>query len=553
MAPNRCTTLSTRFLPLVLTFVVALPLYSQQDALPDPQKDVQATPQPAPVVDTPAASKAPIRTARLAFLSGDVQIQRSDNTAPDPGADTAALNMPLSEGTRLVTGDSSQAEVEFEDGSVARLAQRSSLAIDSLGLDGKSDEKSVADTQLTLLSGLAYFELRNAPTSLYSINAGSVTAQPQANAVLRIAVDQSSATVSVLAGTLAVSAADGFTATVNPGQSLCPDPDDPTRYFLNQQIAEESSDSWNVARDEAASTDSGTRTAARDAYAGPQGYGWSDLDANGSWYNVPGIDGDQTEIWQPAVAAYDSTDTSTDTTDTSDSSFDPYGDGAFTWSGGGYVWASSYSWGWLPYRCGRWNWYSGFGWGWSPNHSCGTWGFGTGGILVGRKPLHYKLVTLPLHGPGPIRPIHRQPNLPHPARAHADDARAVRIAGIIATPLPHLSAAAVPGALVAGPALYRDYPVESKTRKPILGTLPEPPNPLSDQRLDPLSQPPAVGWIAHQSAPGVTPLGTAPTRTTPLPTGAPVLRPTTPPPAPAHSAPPPPHPAPAEPTPAKTR
>jgi len=543
MGPNRCTTLSTRFLPLVLTFSAALPLCAQQDLESDPQKDSQAISQPAPAADTTSSpSKPSTRIARLAFLSGDVQIQRTDNTAPDAGADTAALNMPLTEGTRLVTGDSAQAEVEFEDGSVARLAPKSSLSIDGLGLD----EKSVADTQLTLLSGLAYFELRNAPTSLYSINAGSVIAQPQANAVLRIAVDQSSATVSALAGSLAVSSPDGFTATVNPGQSLRPDPDDPTRYFLNQQIAEEASDSWNVARDEAASNDSATRTAARDAYAGSQGYGWSDLDANGSWYNVSGVDGDQTEVWQPAVAAYDSTDASTDTTDTSDSAFDPYGDGAFTWSGGGYVWASSYSWGWLPYRCGRWNWYSGFGWGWTPNHACSTWGFGTGGILVGRKPLHYKLVTLPLHGPGPTRPIHRQPNSPHPARPHVDEARTVRIAGIVANPLPHLSAPAAPSGLVAGPALYRDYPIESKTRKPILGTLPEPVDTISDT----LSQPLAVGWIAHQSSPDIT----APARITRLPSGAAILRPATPPPSAApHTAPPPPapHPAPAEP--AKTK
>jgi hypothetical protein len=494
-------------IPLLL-LAIALPLQAQEPAGPaDPQAAATAAdPQPAPV----------IRAARLAWFHGDLQVQRADNTASTPTSDNpnpeaAVVNMPITEGSRLVTGDGAEAEIEFEDGSVVRLTPKTALTVDALTTDGK-----IAETQLSLLGGLAYFELRHAPSAAYTISAGTILAAPADNVVFRIALDEPPALVSVLSGSLNVSADAnpddsskvGFTATVRAGESLHADPDDPARYFLNPQLAENTWDDWNQARDTAAAADAATRTTARDDYAGTQGYGWSDLDANGTWYTVTNPDGSTSELWQPAIAADANADASAaaDAGDYADG-FDPYDDGAFVYAGGAYYWASSYSWGWLPYRCGRWNYYPGFGWAWTPNRFCHVWGFGGGGgINIGRHPQRYKVIHFP-----PITPVHPIIRVhtgdPHPPTRPRDNPVPVKIAGNPATPLLPVPAPGVPASGMMGGSLYRDYPVHSETHKPIFGSVAPP---VTEPSL-------ATGWVAPPPRPDLprvvrTPVGSSSTR-----------------------------------------
>jgi len=460
---------------LLLLVIAAGPLRAQLEALPVDSPETSASASETATI--------PVRTARLAFFSGDLQVQRADNT----GADDAVLNMPLSEGTRLITGDYSQAEIEFEDGSVARLTPRSSLSLDSLALEG-----STAHTVLTLLSGLAYFELRAAPVSTWQVNAGGVSASPDANAVLRVSLEQAP-TFSCISGAATVASPEGFSASVKAGESLRPDADDDSRYFLNQQVADNSWDTWNQSRDELAVSDAASRTSARASFAGTQGYGWSDLDANGTWYTAPAssaaaADGDVSgdEVWQPTVAD-------------ADDSFDPYADGAFVWSGQGYVYASAYAWGWLPYRCGRWNFYPGFGWAWRPSRFCGLWGFGGvagTGIHIGRRPPHYEPIKLPLRGPGPVHPIHRigRPNPPQP-ESPCSSYKVARINGVIATPLKPTPTPSAANGFVAGQTLYRDFPVEATSHRPIFGAAAKPVVPSSDPEM------PVSGWISREAPP----------------------------------------------------
>ena len=394
--------------------------------------------------------RAPLRVARLTFVAGAVQIQRSDNT----GEDAPVLNMPLVEGTRIVAGDYGQAEIEFEDGSMVRVTPRTSLTLDSLGLEGGR-----STTRMTLLGGLAYFELRKAAGVLYSVDAGGVTMTPSENATVRVRMEDSPAVFAVLTGAVRLERGEGFRAHVRAGESLRADAKDETRYFLNEQFAEESWDHWNESRDELAVEDSSRRTGVRYSYAGAQGYGWSDLDANGSWYNVPG----QGQVWQPNVA---------------DEYFDPYGYGNWVWLSGGYVWASGYAWGWTPFRCGQWLFFPGFGWGWEANSRCGNWGLGFGGgdggggggVLIGgsaQRPPRYLPVQTPIIGPGKVHPIipvrgadgPRPPVMPGGIK---------RIAGKDAIPLQRVGG---PPRIwdALGQGLNRDFPVDAKTHQPVLG------------------------------------------------------------------------------------
>jgi hypothetical protein len=53
--------------------------------------------------------------------------------------------------------------------------------------------------------------------------------------------------------------------------------------------------------------------------------------------------------------------------------WDPFMDGAWSWYPGyGYMFASAYPWGWMPYRYGNWMFVPGFGWMWQPG-GFNTW------------------------------------------------------------------------------------------------------------------------------------------------------------------------------------
>jgi len=283
----------------------------------------------------------PQRAARLSYLQGSVTVEHMDNTGNDP----AVINMPLAAGVRVSTGEDGQAEVEFEDGSLVRLTPNSALSLSVLSADNRGNFQ----TQLAVVHGLVYAELRADAKFAYSIDANGDAISPVTNTTIRIDLDEPPAVISVLDGTAHVGSQSGDQADVQSGETLTRDSTDGSRYLVTQEIAQDSWDSWNEDRDQAAEDEAANQTEARDDYAGSQGYGWSDLDANGTWYNVPG----QGMVWQPNVAA--------------DAGFDPYGYGSWVYyPGTGYVWASGYNWGWTPFRCGNWSYWDGFGWGWLP-------------------------------------------------------------------------------------------------------------------------------------------------------------------------------------------
>jgi hypothetical protein len=406
-----------------------------------------------------AADSSPTtRAARLTYMQGTVTVTWANNTAP------AQLNLPLLAGVQLATGQDGQAEVEFEDGSMARLTPNSALSLDNLSVD----PGGIFVTGVSLLQGLSYFELRSAPQYRYSINAGGDILSPVENTTVRVNFDEPPAIFSVLDGTAQVerqagpdgtASGGGYETDVRAGESLRGDSADPTRYFLTQGITEDSWDQWNEDRDQAAAAEATNGTAVRNDYAGAQGYGWSDLDANGSWYNVP----DQGQVWQPDIAA--------------DAGFDPYGYGEWVWyPSTGYIWASGYAWGWTPYRCGVWSYYNNFGWGWAPGAGCGGfgWGFAGGGFLVnvGLVPRGYRPIRVPVAVPHPARPILPVQTYIPPARPLASKVAepvARQIGGVTAVQIRPTANSYVPAGGAVGASLRRDFPVDSATHTPALG------------------------------------------------------------------------------------
>jgi FecR protein len=305
--------------------------------------------------------------ARVSFVQGSVQLLAGQ------GSDfqQAVMNMPVVEGAQLQTGGDGQAEVEFGDGSVARLTPNSSLQFGHLGLD---------QVQLQQAAGLAYYEFNvgdgHPP---FTVQFSNATVQATANTIMRIGLD-AGWDVAVISGAVNLEG-QGSAVPVGENQSARSGSDpNGAPYTVAQGINGDSWDNWNQDRDQAIAQEASAQTPVRDESANPDNEAWNDLDADGNWYPVEG----EGNVWVPAGVG---------------AGWDPYGSGYWGYYPTlGYTWISGYPWGWLPYHCGAWNYYS-FGWGWAPGGGCGrVW---SPVVIVRHHPPGW---NMPLHPPSGIRP-----------------------------------------------------------------------------------------------------------------------------------------------------
>src|ERR1051326_2681256 len=65
-----------------------------------------------------------VRIVRLSSVDGDVQVDRNTGQF-----EKAFLNLPITEGVKAQTGRAGRAEIQFEDGSVVRLAPGAGVAL----------------------------------------------------------------------------------------------------------------------------------------------------------------------------------------------------------------------------------------------------------------------------------------------------------------------------------------------------------------------------------------------------------------------------------------
>jgi hypothetical protein len=393
-----------------------VPFFASASAAQDAQQGTQqGTGQPA-------------RAVRLSFVDGQVKLAQGNQVL----AAQAVANTPLFEGMQLTTADNGKAEIQFEDGSVVRIAPDSMLTLQVLRGAG-----STGDAELTLNSGLAYFEFQGGgQAGQLSVHFGSSEATTSGFTTLRVAMDTPPGGVAVFSGNVHLQVANasaGPTVAVDlhGGEAITLNAADPNQYNLAESIEPNSWDAWNSDRDQALTTEAAAQTGAPQNLGETQNPAWNDLDASGSWYDVPG----QGYVWSPYEAA--------------NADFDPYGNGDWMYTPSyGYVWASGYSWGYTPYQCGAWNFYNRFGWGWAPGMGgCRPWwGLGHyGGPNIGFAPIGYRPIQRPLppHGPGgpighrpvPVIPVNRHTEFANTALPARDKNAQVMIAGSTVEPL----------------------------------------------------------------------------------------------------------------------
>jgi len=315
------------------------------------------------------------RAVRLGSVEGHVQVLQGDQMLADP----ALANMPLFEGTRVVTLDDGRAEIQLEDGSLARLSPNSSLTLSVL-----RGQAGSAETEMVQEGGLGYFELQAAASPI-RVEFSDVVVTATSFTVLRVNLDNPPGEVAVFSGSAHVERGGASLLDLRGGESVALNSADGVHYSLSESIEPDSWDTWNADRDQALQTEYATQTGATKNLPDSNNPAWADLDANGSWYNVP----DQGLMWSPNEA--------------SSPDWDPYGDGYWMPTPRyGYMWVSGNAWGYLPYQCGSWNYFDAFGWGWAPG-MCRPWWAGGGWFSnIGLAPGGYRPPRRP--GPHPIQP-----------------------------------------------------------------------------------------------------------------------------------------------------
>ncbi len=309
----------------------------------------------------PMAAVSHARVVRLSYLSGSVMLKRPGSTE----AEKALLNTPIQEGFELSTGGSSYAEVEFENGSTARVGERSRLLFDQLALDANGNKLN----GITFEEGYGTFNFvperrsanqheRNAAVSLqsggqdvYRVKIANATLNAQGKCEFRTDLAEDRYRVEVFKGSVDV-AADNQSIRLDEGKVWVQETASTTLASNAQKgITKDDWDQWTEARDRQA------QLTGKDESVHPVGpaYGWSDLNTYGEWVTLPG----NRFGWSPYAPA----------------GWSPYSYGMWNWYGGmGWTWISADPWGWVTDHCGMWDFDQTFGWYWmNPMFGCGLW------------------------------------------------------------------------------------------------------------------------------------------------------------------------------------
>jgi Family of unknown function (DUF6600)/FecR protein len=308
---------------------------------------------------TAAQSNSQARIVRLSFVEGTVTMYR-------PDADQWAkvfVNTPIQQGFKIATDANSFAEVEFENGSTARMGQSSELDFSNLSLSPEGSKIN----HLTLAQGYATFAVVPDRGDVYRISAAGSTFDATSKTMFRVDLDQSGQRLEVFKGDVNVEGPYG-SGRVARNQVLALTPGNATPFQITDGVTEDAWDQWVDKRqqtDTVASNKAGPGDAS--LYAGSSLYGWNDLSYYGAWNYLPGSG----SCWSPMMGA----------------GWTPYSVGRWSWYPGfGYTWISGLPWGWLPFHYGSWIYPADMGWCWLPggfsNWSPGlvTWYQGPGWV-----------------------------------------------------------------------------------------------------------------------------------------------------------------------------
>ena len=279
------------------------------------------------------SGEGPARTdqgvARLSLIHGDVSTQRGD--AGDWSA--AALNQPVMTGDKVSTGDNARTELQLDFANILRLGPNTKANIANL------TQKNI---QIQIGQGIATYSVSKDSEAEPEIDTPNFSLHPaHHDGVFRIEVRPDGDTVVIVReGEAQISTPQGSTEVRSGEMATVRGDANSAQYKISPAPDRDDWDRWNSDRDHMIRNASSWHHTNR-YYTGTQ-----DLDAYGSWQNVP----DYGDVWVPNESA----------------DWAPYRDGNWTYEPNyGWTWVGYEPWGWAPYHYGRWFPYRA-GWAWWP-------------------------------------------------------------------------------------------------------------------------------------------------------------------------------------------
>ncbi|HWC95634.1 MAG TPA: FecR family protein, partial [Candidatus Sulfopaludibacter sp.] len=253
--------------------------------------------------------------ARISLMNGEVSVRRGDSGEWVAGV----INAPLLTDDRISTGPNSRAEIQFDASNVLRIGGNAEVRLADLEYNR---------FQIEVAKGTATYRVFRPTGANVEVDTPSVSVRPQKAGVYRIAVSEGGETeVMARQGDVEVFTPRG-SQWISANQMMVArgTQADPEFQIVGARPLDDW-DRWNQERDQPFMQSQSYQ------YVDPSNsgiYGTEDLDANGTWTDVPQYG----EVWHPRVAA----------------DWAPYRSGRWVWEDWyGWTWVSYDSWGWAPY------------------------------------------------------------------------------------------------------------------------------------------------------------------------------------------------------------
>ncbi len=255
--------------------VLLLAVFACDTAAPPPQ---QAPPPvvraQAPPPDEPAPGPDPDiqqTVARISLIAGnDVSFSRGDDPENWQPAD---LNVPMTLGDRVWTGDGGRIELQVHGGSVVRLAGRTDLQ--ALNLTGSMK-------QFSLTLGTASFQVRRlADDEVFEVDTPNTAVTFERPGDYRVDVDDDGNTRVQVRRGRAMAAAGGGQVALSAGDEMDVDGTERPRYDIVAVPRPDGWDQWVAQRDQQLAQ------ARSYTYVTADIAGVEDLDQYGRWQQIP--------------------------------------------------------------------------------------------------------------------------------------------------------------------------------------------------------------------------------------------------------------------------
>jgi hypothetical protein len=316
---------------LAATLLSAQQYPDQQQQPPPYPQDQQQNGQDLP----PDVEDGPGRgVARISLMNGEVSLKRGDTG----DLIAAAINAPLMVSDRVITGQGSRAEIQFDSANLLRLSAISEV---------RMSELEWQRYMVQIAAGTVTFRVIRNSEAQVELNTPAVALRPLKKGEYRITVREDGTTeITVRSGELEIFTPRGSERLKSGRTMIARNNNGEPEFQVLAAIPKDEFDSWNQDRDKYFERSQSYENVSPDVY------GVEDLDNNGTWTTSPQYG----RVWVPRVGA----------------DWAPYRYGRwvyYDWYG--WTWVSADSWGWAPYHYGRWFYDASIGWGWWPGASRG--------------------------------------------------------------------------------------------------------------------------------------------------------------------------------------